>query len=195
MGIDDIERIHSICLTEYLFFCVKVVIAKMVYWYLPAAGWLKINTDGSALGSGVITGGGVFRDSWGSVLGCFRQSFGVGSSFEAELLASMLALDWAYYAGWRRIWLEVDSTQVVYQFTSRSRIVPSRLRCHWSRVLKYIGQIELQVTHIYREGNQVADFLASSAMEDGWWPYAHPKITHLLNQDLFFSHQFRRPLH
>lgn len=150
---------------------------------------MKINTDGSALGApGLISGGGVVRSACGFVLGCFRQSFGVGFSFEAELLASIFALEWAYAMGWRRVWLEVDSTEVVRQFTSKSPVVHSRLRSRWSRVLDYIQHMDFQITHIYREGNQVANFLASSVMEDGWWPCAHPKIMGLLNQDLFFSH-------
>lgn len=101
-----------------------------------------------------------------------------------------MAVELAFYKGWRSIWLEVDSSYVVQLFLSCAQ-VPWRIKGRWMRVLGYIQQMDFRVTHIYREGNQVADFLASSAMEDGWWPFAHPKIVQLVNKD-FFSHSYYR---
>lgn len=43
-----------------------------VHWNLPPPGWIKCNSDGSALGApGMSTCGGVFRNSRGFVKGCF----------------------------------------------------------------------------------------------------------------------------
>ncbi|XP_057791251.1 uncharacterized protein LOC131008384 [Salvia miltiorrhiza] len=58
-----------------------------VSWWPPVAPWIKVNTDGSALGApGALSYGGVFRDHWGWVRGCFHYKNSVGYAFEAELL-------------------------------------------------------------------------------------------------------------
>ncbi|XP_057803415.1 uncharacterized protein LOC131018702 [Salvia miltiorrhiza] len=44
-----------------------------IYWWPPPNQWIKVNTDGSALGApGKIAAGGVFRDKFSWVCGCFH---------------------------------------------------------------------------------------------------------------------------
>ncbi|XP_057771086.1 uncharacterized protein LOC130990876 [Salvia miltiorrhiza] len=59
-----------------------------VHWWPPVGQWIKVNTDGSALGApGNIAAGGVYRNNWDWVRGCFHYKCGVGFAFKAELLA------------------------------------------------------------------------------------------------------------
>ncbi|KAK0575059.1 hypothetical protein LWI29_033415 [Acer saccharum] len=144
-----------------------------VNWHPPPPGCLKVNTDGAAFGSPGLAGcAGVFRTCRGFVRGCFAIPLGVCFAFEAELAAAVHAIDYAWTFGWHRLWLESDSTFVVNILRSRSRIVPWRWRPAWDRCLRLISQMDFAVTHIYREGNQVADSLASrspSIVSPTWW--------------------------
>ncbi|XP_057811401.1 uncharacterized protein LOC131025621 [Salvia miltiorrhiza] len=50
-----------------------------VHWWPPVGHWIKVNTDGSAKGApGPIARGGVFRDKWNVVRGCFHIKGGRG---------------------------------------------------------------------------------------------------------------------
>ncbi|XP_057789598.1 uncharacterized protein LOC131006455 [Salvia miltiorrhiza] len=83
-----------------------------VYWWPPSGEWIKVNTDGSALGAlGKIAAGGVFRDKFSWVRGCFHIKGGIGYAFEAELLAVITALRLAHDRKWHYLWIESDSTE------------------------------------------------------------------------------------
>lgn len=63
-------------------------ISRAVSWNKPASGCVKLNVDGSCRGNpGTCGGGGVIRDSVGTVLGGFSACFGQGTNNEAELRA------------------------------------------------------------------------------------------------------------
>ncbi|KAK3225524.1 hypothetical protein Dsin_005386 [Dipteronia sinensis] len=92
----------------------KAPVIRSVVWSPPAPGWIKVNTDGAALGSlGVGGCGGVFRTCRYFVKACFAVPLGLVFVFEAELLAASLAINYAWNLGWHRIWLEIDSSYVV----------------------------------------------------------------------------------
>ncbi|XP_057775017.1 uncharacterized protein LOC130993994 [Salvia miltiorrhiza] len=92
-----------------------------VSWWPPSTAWMKVNTDGSALGApGAIGVGGIFRDNWGWVRGCFHYKQGTGYAFEAELMAVIIAIRIAHARGWLRLWMEADSTYVVSLLQERS---------------------------------------------------------------------------
>ncbi|XP_057803295.1 uncharacterized protein LOC131018600 [Salvia miltiorrhiza] len=151
-----------------------------VYWIPPPAPWCKISIDGSVHGSPLhIHAGGVIRDS-SHVLGYFHFSAGRGWAFEAELLALVIALEQTVFHGWSHVWIETDCTYLVDLFRSRSDTVPWRFLSRWRKVLASIVNFHIIITHIYREGNRVADCLASSVVDEGYWNFAIPEILHLL---------------
>ncbi|XP_057811398.1 uncharacterized protein LOC131025617 [Salvia miltiorrhiza] len=140
-----------------------------VYWWPPFGDWMKVNTDGSALGApGLISAGGVFRDSWGQIRGCFHEKGGQGFAFEAELLAVITAISIAHEQGWLKLWIEADSSYVVNLLDRKSEDVPWRFVAHWKCTLQLLSSFQLQVTHIFREGNVVADIMANHNREEGW---------------------------
>lgn len=65
-----------------------------IIWQKPPCGWVKCNTNGASRGNlGLATCGGIFRDSSGVIMGCFSDFLGTLTSFQAELVAIMLAIE------------------------------------------------------------------------------------------------------
>ncbi|XP_057787675.1 uncharacterized protein LOC131004933 [Salvia miltiorrhiza] len=154
-----------------------------VFWLPPPHPWRKINIDSSVHGSPpLIHAGGVSQDS-SSVLGCFHFSAGRGWGFEVELLALIIALEQIVVQGWDYVWIETDYTYMVDLFRSRSHTVPWRFFSRWRKVLSSIAELYIIITHIYREWNRVANFMASSVEEEGLWPFAIPDILQLVSDD------------
>ncbi|KAK2663018.1 hypothetical protein Ddye_001592 [Dipteronia dyeriana] len=82
----------------------KAPIIKSVVWLPPAPGWIKVNTDGAVLGSPGVGGcGGVFRTCRSFVKACFAVPLGLVFVFKVELLASSLAINYAWNLGWHMI--------------------------------------------------------------------------------------------
>ncbi|XP_050222822.1 uncharacterized protein LOC126672915 [Mercurialis annua] len=144
-----------------------------VVWRSPPTGWIKVNTDGSALGApGPAGGGGIFRNTRGFCQGCFALHLGCSFAFMAEIEAAIYAVLKASEMGFQFVWLECDSIYVVNLFKRRDMQIPWKLRLRWIACLKYINSIQFVVSHIFREGNAVADDLARhGALNNGvfWW--------------------------
>lgn len=141
-----------------------------VRWSPPAQGWFKCNTDGSAKGApGEATAAGIFRDNNGAVLCCFVQHLGLLHAFEAELMAVLIGIEIADSQGWHRLWIETDSTYVEGLITTRSSVVPWKYRNRWLVAMKKLLHFDLKVTHIFREGNTVADSLSNHHVQGVWF--------------------------
>ncbi|WCJ18474.1 Retrovirus-related Pol polyprotein from type-1 retrotransposable element R2 [Euphorbia peplus] len=166
-----------------------------ISWKPPSSGWLKVNTDGSALGAPSSAGsGGIFRTSRGFPKGCFAFSIGCSFAHIAELRAAVYAISVAWNKGWRHIWLECDSMFVVSLFKTRSTRVPWELRQNWLQCLNYISKMCFVVSHIYREGNRVADALASFGQSHqgfNWWNSAPTFCDRYISDDCNLIEQFR----
>jgi ribonuclease HI len=97
---------------------------KEVVWLSPIVSWVKSNTDGTAAGNpGQAASGGVFRDHNAIFLDGFSVNLGFASTFHAELLGVInaienafvkkkIAIEIAYDKGWWNLWLETDSMMV-----------------------------------------------------------------------------------
>ncbi|XP_057811499.1 uncharacterized protein LOC131025725 [Salvia miltiorrhiza] len=164
-----------------------------VFWWPPDIGWIKVNTDGSASAApGLISAGGVFRDHRAFVCGCFHIKGGSGFAFEAELLAVITAIAIAHGRGWRRIWLEADSTYVVRLLQQRSMEVPWRFRAYWINTLSRLEDMVFKVSHIYREGNAAADIMAHPSRHEGWWTQEIAEIKDVVRVDMSSHSHTRR---
>jgi hypothetical protein len=83
---------------------------------------------------------------------------------------------------------------VVQLLSSRSEMVPWRVRQAWQRCIFQISQMDFQVSHIFREGNQVADMLSKHALElqaDSWWFSAPSFCSSLVVNDCMGRESFR----
>ena len=87
----------------------------------------------------------------------------------------------------------MDSTLVLY-YLRDSNLVPWRLRVAWSNCLHHISHMHFRSSHIFREGNQVADALANiglSLTDMSWWDGPPPSIVDLCWRDALGLLNFR----
>ncbi|KAF1895720.1 hypothetical protein Lal_00037836 [Lupinus albus] len=142
------------------------------FWIAPMMGWIKINSEGTALGApGPAEGGSIFRDFNGVFRGGFAGFFGVRDSLFAELQAAFMAIEIAHQKGWKTIWLKSDSAIVVNIFHGKGS-VPWRLMNNWRVCLMRISSMRFKVSHIFRECNTCADILVAfrvSSQVYTWW--------------------------
>jgi ribonuclease HI len=91
----------------------------------------------------------------------FAEPLGFESSFFAELCGALRAIEIALDRNWLNLWLESDSSLVVAAFKNPNKPIAWPLRNRWNNVLLKISQMNFIVTHVYREGNKVADLVAN----------------------------------
>lgn len=150
---------------------------KEIRWVNPPPSWHKCNVDGAAKGSpGAATCAGVFRNYRGFHRGSFAKPIGVQFALFAEIMAFIIAVDIACHKGWFPIWFETDSELLVIKVTSKTMDVPWRLRNKWRRCLHLLSDKLFSISHIYREGNAVADAVANEGfyIDDITWWYELP---------------------
>ncbi|KAF7842466.1 reverse transcriptase [Senna tora] len=106
----------------------------------PSNGWVKFNVNAARRENMNLTAcGGVARDSDGRFLIGFMRKLGDGSMLNAELWGIVSALVVAWRSGFKKVLVELDCLLAI--------------SCDW----------EVQVVHTHRDGNLVADALASHA--------------------------------
>jgi ribonuclease HI len=158
--------------------------------------WVKVNTDGSFKSGDRAGIGGVFRDHSGVAIGAFASRSYFASSIAAEILAVIEAIRIAWVRDWHNVWLETDSAFVVHVLNSTTMVVPWSLQVEWENCLWQISQMSFFVSHIYREGNRIADVLANHGAENDayyWWPTV-PSIAqafHAHDQTMMASYRFK----
>lgn len=139
----------------------------LVAWQPPPDQWVKVNTDGSFHDVAHACFGGIFRDDNASFLGAFSHHVPVSSAIDAEVLAVIEAICVARLQGWLSLWIETDSMLVVGYFNKPTSI-PWRFTTRWANCLHITSQMNVRISHIYREGNLVADKLANfGALNEG----------------------------
>lgn len=127
--------------------------------------WVKVNTDGLSKKNPGLSG--VFRDHRGLFLGGFAMFLGQHSAFFAEFMAVIFAIENAYSRGWHRLWIECDSIAVTQCLTNSHYAPPWQLHTRRLNCLDMLKVMEFHISHIYREGNKVADLLANMGLV--WW--------------------------
>ncbi|KAG7571647.1 Ribonuclease H domain [Arabidopsis suecica] len=150
-------------------------VERMIGWVAPAAGWVKLNTDGASRGNpGPATAGGVLRDGDGAWCGGFALNIGRCSAPLAELWGVYYGLYLAWDRKVSRLVVEVDSEMVVgFLKTGINDTHPLSFMvrlCHGFISRDWIVRID----HVYREANFLADGLAEFA-------FSLPLGFHLLN--------------
>ena len=158
-----------------------------VSWSPPHYHWIKVNTDGMALGSpGLAAIGGVFRSYRGFAKGSFCQFIGIHNAFYAELSAFIKAVEIAWSKNWKSVWFEMDSLTLVNCIHNTSFKPPWQLLTAWNNCLHLLRQMQHHISHIFREGNQPADTLSKLGLHHAnlkWWDSHPPKIDAFLAQD------------
>ncbi|KAL2492118.1 Uncharacterized protein Adt_27746 [Abeliophyllum distichum] len=135
------------------------------FWRTPPVGSYKINTDG-CVKDGVASGGGIIRDSSGQCIRAFFSFYGECTILEAELRAILDGIILAQRLGlsvlYPVLWVESDSTLAIHCITKGGG--PWHIQATLRHIRHLLALDRDTITHIFREGNQVADLIAS----EGW---------------------------
>ena len=102
--------------------------------------------------------GGLVRGADGGLLLAFCSPVDASSSFEAELMALIRGLEMAMEFS-THIWIEIDSAALV-KLLSTGQPGSADFRHHMALIRRMTSQRQVRFSHIYREGNRAADFLA-----------------------------------
>jgi len=141
--------------------CWTEISAIQVIWEFPHINWVKVNTNGAAREClGFLACVGIFCDSRGEYIDSFFSFLGVQKSLYVEVIGVILAIELGWSKGFRRIWLECDSSLLCQAF-SLFNLIQCSLRGRWRKCIKLYQEIELIVSHIFCVGNHCADKLTS----------------------------------
>ncbi|KAL6550532.1 hypothetical protein OROMI_021020 [Orobanche minor] len=139
---------------------------KLYPWFTPDTGVININTDRASKGNpGESAVGGIARDYQGNAIFAFHEFIGTHTNNYAELYAIWRALDLCRESGIFKIWTEVDSTSVL-------SLINSQTSGNWQvqtirhKISSFRRSMDISFTHIYREGNAIADHLANEGYKE-----------------------------
>ncbi|KAL6551326.1 hypothetical protein OROMI_021814 [Orobanche minor] len=149
------DRVGVIAAPKTFFKCCSV------RWSRPQSGWWKLNTDGAARGNpGDAAAGGIIRDHMGKPLIMFSEFLGVRTNNFAELYAIWRGLEFCIDNHFDKVWVEVDS-KIALSLIEHATTTHWQLQSIISKIRDFRGSIEIRFSHIFREGNAVADWLAN----------------------------------
>jgi len=135
---------------------------RSITWKRPNVGWIKLNTDGSCDVSRVRSGcGGLLRNSDGIFVMGFAKFLGSCSVLRAEACGLLEGLQCASEIGIAKLQIECDSSLLVDAVIGSSPLgadVGSIVRMIRLRLQEFE---EWLISHVFRESNSCADFLAA----------------------------------
>ncbi|GLJ11789.1 hypothetical protein SUGI_0177080 [Cryptomeria japonica] len=135
---------------------------KNIKWIPPPSRFLKMNFDGACRGNlGEFGFGAIIRDEFGDMMGAKYGLLGVSTNNIAEVSALEAGLEWCVEKGAHKVMVEGD-LQVILNGISNQRFMDWKLDCWIPRIQYLLGNIsECTLSHSYREGNSMMDFLAN----------------------------------
>jgi hypothetical protein len=83
----------------------------------------------------------------------------------------ILAIECAYVRNWKQLWIESDSKLAILAYRNQ-KIIPWQLQNRWSNCLLKIIDMDVIVSHVYREGNSIVDKLSKLGLNVNdftWW--------------------------
>lgn len=144
---------------------VKLAKTIEVLWSPPLLGWIKCNTDGVVSGNPKLAAcGAIFWDHNANHLFSFCNFFGYASTEDAELVGVLMAMEEAKKRKITELWIESDNMFLVNAFKNRS-LAPWNLLSCWLVCLDYSTKIDFMISHIYKEANFCANFLANLGLK------------------------------
>ena len=132
-------------------------------WIKPDPGYCKLNVDGTRTRVGDIGAGGVIRDESGTWLGGFMANVGCGEVLQAEAWGLYYGLQLAANLHISKLVIESDSAVLVNLMHGENfelHPLASIIR-NCKDIMMSFEQVQL--LHIHRERNSVADLLAKNS--------------------------------
>lgn len=138
---------------------------RLILWFPPTAGSLKLNTDGCWYESTRKAGfGGLFRDAQGEWVLGYHGRMVANSSLETEIWAIYRGLTIILEKGLSNVQVESDSQTAVLLFNDGANTNhPQSNLINDGHYL--LGRTGCTLTHTYRSANACADFLAGFGAE------------------------------
>lgn len=138
-----------------------------VLWELPEHGWVKINTDGASRGNlGRNSIGFVVRDEEGDVRHARGKEIQETTNIEAEAAAILEALRYYVNHGYTNILVQTDS-MLMKNVIEGNWDPPWAVTAYLEEIKEPMGRSKTRFSHIMREGNKLADYLANYALDNG----------------------------
>jgi len=136
----------------------------LVSWKPPSEGWVTCNTDGASKGNpGKSSYGYCIRDGNGDLIYAEAHNIGEATNMEAEVMAVWKALHYCMENRYSQVRLETDSLDLKNMIKGCWRI-PWEVIEKVEDIQQVIQKINVQVWHVFREANQLADFIANTAI-------------------------------
>lgn len=104
-------------------------------------------------------GGGIIQDSFGNWKATFLEKLEIGMNNDAKLLALLSGIQLCKGMGYQNILVEFDSKLLVDWIHNKS-CSPWYLWDFWEDLEEELQGVNVKTIHQFREGNQVANFLA-----------------------------------
>ena len=106
----------------------QVRLPHIIRWHVSPNPYIKINTDGSALGNPSIAGvGGILRDHLGQWISDFSLHVGLATNNMTELAAVRQGLAMTWNMGVKYIQLELDSKMILTWLTNHNASYPTNI--------------------------------------------------------------------
>ncbi|KAI0529416.1 hypothetical protein KFK09_001965 [Dendrobium nobile] len=153
---------HCNALADYLGLNAAAIVEvrrfRIVNWVKPNFPFVKLNTDGS-VGINCVGIEGIIRDHLGNPLDLFSGPLVVCSVMSVELLSLSYELERCLNLGFHHVNIEVDATSVINAISESNEGNPQDF--YTIRKIKMMmSELSCFISHIYREGNVCADWLA-----------------------------------
>ncbi|KAM3321265.1 hypothetical protein P3S67_008467 [Capsicum chacoense] len=138
-----------------------------VCWNLPPDNWLKCNTDGVSRGNpGRSSYAFCIRDPLGDLMYAEAKETSEGTNTFSETIAILEEARYCVGCNVFNLILETDSLFLKNIITGIWK-PPWSVTAELEEIGELLENLNVQVTHVIRGGNQLADYLANSALERG----------------------------
>ncbi|KAF5204423.1 hypothetical protein FRX31_005990 [Thalictrum thalictroides] len=135
----------------------------IVFWKRPNADFVALNIDGASQ-EGIAAGGGLIRNHLGQHIVNFFSIYGEGTNNMAETRELYDGLQLCEDLCIDKVEIQTDSLLVVKWFMQTIEI-PWSLQNWWKKIRLKARFMNIQIFHVYREGNKVADFLSKKGLQ------------------------------
>lgn len=162
--------------------------AIQVKWESPPAGWIKYNTDGAAKGCyGLSSYAYCLRDENGDIIFAKGARIENTTSTMAEAVAILEASKHCKNSQYNQVIIQTDS-MLLCKVLKGKWVTPWALSDIVEEIKTCLQDKQYTFQHILREGNQLADYIANKAIEQGTCRYEdfksfEPHGKRILNSD------------
>ncbi|XP_060195025.1 uncharacterized protein LOC132625763 [Lycium barbarum] len=130
---------------------------------MPQHGF-KCNTNVSQGNPGLSSYAFCIRDDRGDHIYAQAKNIGIAANMEAETVAVQEAIQYCLAHSLQHVQIETDSLALKNILQDAWKI-PWQLIERVEQMPHIMRQLNMQIMHTFREGNQLADFLANTATQ------------------------------